>query len=158
MSAALALIFTACGSTANTNSSASNTTVSITEMTTTEITAEETTDALTENAVEATSAAAAENNEIDETDERESDGSNVLVVYYSASGNTERVVNDIANAAGADIFEIVPTEVYTGDDLNWTNSDSRVSREHDDESFRDVPITTTTVEKWTNLKKHFVIL
>ena len=36
-----------------------------------------------------------------------------LVVYYSASGNTERVAKDIAEAAGADLFEIVPTEVYT---------------------------------------------
>ena len=68
-----------------------------------------------------------------------------LVVYYSASGNTERVAKDIAEAAGADLFEIVPTEVYTSEDLNWTNSDSRVSREHDDESLRDVPLTTTEV-------------
>lgn len=39
-----------------------------------------------------------------------------LVVYYSASGNTERVAKDIAEAAGADLFEIVPTEVYTSED------------------------------------------
>ena len=71
-----------------------------------------------------------------------------LVVYYSASGNTERVAKDIAEAAGADLFEIVPTEVYTSEDLNWTNSDSRVSREHDDESLRDVPLTTTEVPDW----------
>lgn len=71
-----------------------------------------------------------------------------LVVYYSASGNTERVAKDIAEAAGADIFEIVPTEVYTRDDLNWTKADSRVSREHDDESLREVPLTTTEVPDW----------
>ena len=71
-----------------------------------------------------------------------------LVVYYSASGNTKRVAEDIAEAAGADLFEIVPTEVYTSDDLNWTNSNSRVSREHDDESLRDVPLTTTEVPDW----------
>lgn len=71
-----------------------------------------------------------------------------LVVYYSASGNTERVAKDIAEAAGADLFEIVPTEVYTSDDLDWTNPDSRVSREHDDESLRDVPLTTTEVPDW----------
>lgn len=80
----------------------------------------------------------------------------MLVVYYSVSGNTERVAKDIANAAGADIFEIVPTEVYTDDDLNWTNSDSRVSREHDDESLRDVPLTTTTVENWDSYDTVFI--
>lgn len=52
----------------------------------------------------------------------------VLVVYYSASGNTARVANDIAEASGADVFEIIPVEPYTSDDLNWTNQSSRVRR------------------------------
>ena len=79
-----------------------------------------------------------------------------LVVYYSASGNTERVAKDIAEAAGADLFEIVPAEVYTSEDLNWTNSDSRVSREHDDESLRDVPLTTTEVPDWDSYDTVFI--
>ena len=79
-----------------------------------------------------------------------------LLVYYSASGNTERVAKDIAEAAGADLFEIVPTEVYTSDDLDWTNSDSRVSREHDDESLRDVPLTTTEVPDWDSYDTVFI--
>lgn len=79
-----------------------------------------------------------------------------LVVYYSASGNTERVAKDIAEAAGADLFEIVPTEVYTSEDLNWTNSDSRVSREHDDESLRDVPLTNTEVPDWDSYDTVFI--
>ena len=79
-----------------------------------------------------------------------------LVVYYSASGNTERVAKDIAEAAGADLFEIVPTEVYTSDDLDWTNPDSRVSREHDDESLRDVPMTTTEVPDWDSYDTVFI--
>ena len=79
-----------------------------------------------------------------------------LVVYYSASGNTERVAKDIAEAAGADLFEIVPTEVYTSDDLDWTNPDSRVSREHDDESLRDVPLTTTEVPDWDSYDIVFI--
>lgn len=83
-------------------------------------------------------------------------GSKVLVVYYSASGNTKRVAEDIAEAAGGDLFEIVPTEVYTSDDLNWTNSDSRVSREHDDESLRDVPLTTKEVENWDDYDTVFI--
>lgn len=79
-----------------------------------------------------------------------------LVVYYSASGNTERVAKDIAEAAGADLFEIVPIEVYTSEDLNWTNPDSRVSREHDDESLRDVPLTTTEVPNWDSYDTVFI--
>lgn len=79
-----------------------------------------------------------------------------LVVYYSASGNTERVAKDIAEAAGADLFGIVPTEVYTSDDLDWTNPDSRVSREHDDESLRDVPLTTTEVPDWDSYDTVFI--
>ncbi len=83
-------------------------------------------------------------------------GGKVLVVYYSASGNTKRVAEDIAEAADGDLFEITPTEPYTSDDLNWTNSDSRVSREHDDESLRDVPLTTTEVENWDDYDTVFI--
>lgn len=79
-----------------------------------------------------------------------------LVIYYSASGNTALVAKDIAEAAGADLFEIVPTEVYTSEDLNWTNPDSRVSREHDDESLRDVPLTTTEVPDWDSYDTVFI--
>ena len=79
-----------------------------------------------------------------------------LVIYYSASGNTARVAKDIAEAAGADLFEIVRTEVYTSEDLNWTNPDSRVSREHDDESLRDVPLTTTEVPDWDSYDTVFI--
>ncbi len=79
-----------------------------------------------------------------------------LVVYYSASGNTKRVAEDIAEAAEADLFEIVPGEVYTSDDLNWTNPNSRVSREHDDESLRDVSLTTTEVENWEDYDTVFI--
>ncbi len=83
-------------------------------------------------------------------------GGKVLVVYYSASGNTKRVAEDIAEAAGGNLFEITPTESYSSDDLNWTNSDSRVSREHDDESLRDVPLTTTEVENWDDYDTVFI--
>ena len=92
-----------------------------------------------------------ENQQPDSTttpDTTSSGGGKTLVVYYSASGNTKGVAEKIAEAAGADLFEITPVEPYTSDDLNWTNDNSRVSREHEDESLRDVPLTTTTVENW----------
>lgn len=77
-----------------------------------------------------------------------SNGSNVLVVYYSAQGHTESVAEQIAENLNADLFEIVPVDEYTSDDLNWTDSDSQVSLEHDDESLRDVELVSTTVDNW----------
>ena len=53
----------------------------------------------------------------------------VLVAYYSASGNTKTVAEYIANETGADTFEMVPQEIYTDDDLNWMNKQSRSSFE-----------------------------
>lgn len=45
-------------------------------------------------------------------------------------------------------YEITPVEPYTSDNLNWTNSSSRVSREHDDESLRDIALTEITPADW----------
>ncbi len=74
----------------------------------------------------------------------------VLVAYYSAQGHTKRVAEVAADELGADLFEIVPQEIYSDDDLDWTNSSSRVSREHDDESLRDVPLVQTTPDGWAD--------
>lgn len=85
------------------------------------------------------------------------DGSgNVLVVYYSATGNTEAVANMIAEATGGDTFEVVPAEPYTDDDLNWTDDNSRVSREHEDESLRDVELVSTDVDNWDSYDTVFI--
>ena len=89
-------------------------------------------------------------------DESTAGTGNVLVVYYSASGNTEAVANYIAEAAGGDLFEITPAEPYTDEDLNWTDENSRVTREHEDESLRDVALTTTEVENWDSYDTVFI--
>lgn len=81
---------------------------------------------------------------------------NVLVVYYSASGNTETVAGYIAEAAGGDLFAITPAEPYTSDDLNWTDENSRVSQEYADESLRDVELTTTEVDNWDSYDTVFI--
>lgn len=91
-----------------------------------------------------------------DTQPSEAASAKTLVVYYSASGNTRRVAQAIAQAANADVFEIVPTEAYTSDDLNWRNGSSRVSREHDDESLRNVPLTTTEVSDWDSYDTVFI--
>ncbi len=61
---------------------------------------------------------------------------NVLVAVFSASGVTKRVGEEIARIAGADFYEIVPTEVYTSADLDWMNKKSRSSVEMNDPSAR----------------------
>lgn len=83
-------------------------------------------------------------------------GSNVLVVYYSATGNTAQVAQYIADSTGGDLFEIQPVEPYTDDDLNWTDDNSRVSQEHADESLRDVELVADTVDNWDQYDTVFI--
>lgn len=59
-----------------------------------------------------------------------------LVAYFSASGVTKGVAEKLAGAAGADLFEIVPKQRYTDEDLNWNNRQSRSSVEMNDRSCR----------------------
>ncbi len=71
-----------------------------------------------------------------------------LVVYFSAQNHTEAVAQRIAENLNADIFEITPVDEYTSADLNWNDDNSRVTREHEDESLRNVELTSATVENW----------
>ena len=82
--------------------------------------------------------------------------SKILVVYYSATGRTKAVAETIADTSGADLFEITPVDPYTSDDLNWTNDNSRVSVEYNDESKRDVPLTKTTPDNWADYDTVFI--
>ncbi len=59
-----------------------------------------------------------------------------LVAYFSASGVTKKLASDLAEATGADLFEIVPETPYTDADLNWQDSGSRSSVEMKDRSCR----------------------
>ena len=62
--------------------------------------------------------------------------SKILVSYFSASGVTQKVAQKLAKVAGADLFEIVPKDIYTPADLDWTNSKSRSSLEMKDKNCR----------------------
>lgn len=108
---------------------------------------------------QSTNSAAADTQSTDESadnDTNSSSNSKVLVVYYSATGSTKAVAETIANTAGADLFEITPVDPYTSDDLNWTDDNSRVSVEHNDESKRDVELTQVTPDNWDDYDTVFV--
>ena len=62
--------------------------------------------------------------------------SKTLVAYFSAGGTTERVAKELAQAAGADLYEIKPAVPYTKADLNWMDKSSRSSVEMKDKSSR----------------------
>ena len=59
-----------------------------------------------------------------------------LVVYFSATGNTKAVAEEIARLTGADLYEIVPAVPYTDEDLNYNNNDCRANQEMNDASAR----------------------
>lgn len=79
-----------------------------------------------------------------------------LVVYYSATGNTENVANYIAAATNGDLFKLEPAEPYSDADLNWTDDNSRVVREHDNPDERDVALVKSTVENWDEYDTVFI--
>ena len=79
-----------------------------------------------------------------------------LVVYYSAQNHTKDVAQKVAENLGADLFEIEPKEKYSEDDLDWTDDDSRVTKEHEDTSLRNVELKTTEVENWDQYDTVFI--
>ena len=81
------------------------------------------------------------------------------MVYYSATGNTEEAAGYIANLTGGDLFELVPTEPYTSEDLTWTDPESRVSTEHDARVAGDtvtVDLEQITPDNWNNYDTVFI--
>ena len=84
---------------------------------------------------------------------------NALVVYFSATGNTGEAAGYIAGAIGADVFEIVPADPYTSEDLTWTDPESRVSTEHDARVAGEtvtVELTQTTPDNWDSYDTVFI--
>lgn len=62
--------------------------------------------------------------------------SHILIIYFSATGTTKAVAENLQAALNADLYEIVPEQPYTDDDLNWHDSNSRTTHEQDDRSVR----------------------
>ena len=81
----------------------------------------------------------------------------VLVVYYSATGTTERLANIIAKEMKADIFVLKPKQPYTSADLNWSNKNSRVVKEHElGVNNVSVELETTKVPKFDTYDTVFI--
>lgn len=76
----------------------------------------------------------------------------VLVAYFSATGTTKALAEYAADALGADLYEIVPEEPYTSDDLNYNDSGSRTSIEMNDPNSR--PAISGSVE---NMEQYEII-
>ena len=79
-----------------------------------------------------------------------------IVIYFSAQNHTKNVATKIATNLNADIFEIEPVEAYTEDDLDWTDSASRVSREHSDASLQNVALKSVSVPNWDEYETVFI--
>lgn len=140
----LTLSLAACGNTAESseNQSSQSQTESAEESTAPE--SSETT-STTDDTSDASEAPSAEGTE-----------SNVLVVYYSATGNTEEAAGYIANLTGGTLFELEPADPYTDEDLNYSDDNSRVSQEYADENLRDVELALDTVENWDSYDTVFI--
>lgn len=152
MSLVMALSLTACGG--NENSSSSQVSSAAPESSAAESSASES----SSEASSEVSSEAPSSSEVSSQAQAEDtgSGSSVLVVYYSATGNTAQVAQYIADSTGGDLFEIQPVEPYTDDDLNWTDDNSRVSQEHADESLRDVELVADTVDNWEQYDTVFI--
>ena len=79
-----------------------------------------------------------------------------LVVYYSATGYTESVATYIAEATGGELFRLEPVEEYSSADLDWTDRNSRVSREHDNPEERMMDLVASTVPDWESYENIFI--
>ncbi len=59
-----------------------------------------------------------------------------VVIYFSATGNTKQVAEYIKDEINSDIFEIIPKQKYTSEDLNYGDNNTRATREQNDENAR----------------------
>ena len=71
--------------------------------------------------------------------------SKTLIAYFSASGVTARAAREMADAIGADLYEICPAAPYTDADLNWMDKKSRSTLEMNDPACR--PAIASQVER-----------
>lgn len=134
MSLVLILGLTACGSSEPSENNASSSTSK--------------SDTKSENVSSSEKTSKDENISENSKKETASSGGKTLVAYYSATNNTAEVAKAIANETNGNLFELKPEKPYTDEDLDWTNENSRVYREHDNENERNVKLVSASVPDW----------
>lgn len=87
-----------------------------------------------------------------DTEETGEENSKVLVAYFSATGTTKTLAEYAADAMGADLYEIVPEEPYTDDDLNYSDRNTRATVEQNDKNVR--PAISGSVE---NMEQYEIV-
>ena len=96
---------------------------------------------------------AATESSVEETSSETAAEDRVLVVFFSATGNTEAAAQYIAELTGGDLFELEP---YTDADLDWTDSGSRVVYEHENPEEQAVELEATTVDDWDSYSTVYI--
>lgn len=98
-----------------------------------------------------------ESKETEESDtavtEQTENNTKILVLCFSATGNTKAVAEKVVDVTGADYFEIVPAEPYSEDDLNYSDDTCRANREQQDENAR--PSISGSIE---NMDQYEIVL
>lgn len=81
-----------------------------------------------------------------------------LVAYFSATGTTKRAAENVAKLINGDLFEIEPVQKYTNADLNWTDNNSRTSKEKQDETIRpEIAKKVDNMEQYENILVFFPV-
>ncbi|MCM1496747.1 MAG: flavodoxin [Bacteroides sp.] len=105
---------------------------------------EETNEGLDAGTAEQTGGQDSDVEEPADTEETGEENARVLVAYFSATGTTKALAEYAADAMGADLYEIVPEEPYTNDDLNYSDRSTRATVEQNDKNAR--PAISGSVE------------
>ena len=94
----------------------------------------------------------------DSANESTSDHSDILVAYFSATGTTKGVAERIATVTGGDLYEILASDPYTADDLNYNDSSSRSTLEQNDKNARpEIGSEDISLEGYTTIYLGFPI-
>ena len=79
-----------------------------------------------------------------------------LVVYFSQTGSTKKLAEFIANETKADLFELKPAQSYSNADIDWTDENSRVVKEHNNMPNVEVKLENTKVPNFESYDKVFI--